>query len=92
MKDIALEEPTARPKISPAHALAHLKKLLTDQYNAAKTKHGEAWEKYDEIDAPRSSKKHGAVAEEMAYWARKMEECRVNLDQLRDVEEGMHVV
>lgn len=89
MKDIALEEPTARPKISPAHALAHLKKLLSDQYNAAKAKHGDAWEKYDDIDAPRSSKKHGAVAEEMAYWARKMEECRVNLDQLRDVEEGM---
>lgn len=89
MKDIALEEPTARPKIPPAHALAHLKKLLGDQYDAAKAKHGEAWEKYDEIDAPKNSKKHGAVAEEMAYWARKMEECRVNLDQLRDVEEGM---
>lgn len=89
MKDIALDEATTRPKISPHHALTHLKKLLDDQYNAAKAKHGEAWEKYDMIDAPRHSKKHGAIAEEMKYWARKMEECRVNLDQLRDVEEGM---
>ncbi|ETN38317.1 uncharacterized protein HMPREF1541_06351 [Cyphellophora europaea CBS 101466] len=89
MKDIALDEPTARPKIPPAHALAHLKKLLNDQYHVAKLKHGEAWEKYDEIEAPKSSKKHNAVAEEMSYWSRKMEECRVNLDQLRDVEEGM---
>jgi hypothetical protein len=89
MKDIALEEPTFRPKIAPEQALAHLKKLLTDQYNDAKKKHGEAWEEYDDIDAPKSSKRHAAVGEAMGYWARKMEECRVNLDQLRDVEEGM---
>ena len=89
MKDIALEEPTYRPKIAPEQALAHLKKLLADQYNDAKKKHGDAWEEYDDIDAPRSSKRHAAVGEKMGYWARKMEECRVNLDQLRDVEEGM---
>lgn len=89
MKDLALEEHTARPKIPPSHALAHLKKLLTDQYNTAKLKHGDAWDKYDAIEAPQNSKKHGAVAEEMAYWSEKMEQCRVNLDQLRDVEEGM---
>lgn len=89
MKDLAFEEQTARPKIPPSLALAHLKKLLNDQYNAAKIKHGDAWDKYDGIEAPLHSKRHGAVAEEMAYWSRKMEECRVNLDQLRDVEEGM---
>jgi hypothetical protein len=89
MKDIALEEPTYRPKIAPEQALNHLKKLLADQYSDAKRKHGEAWEEYDEIDAPRSSKRHGAVGERLFYWAKKMEECRVNLDQLRDVEEGM---
>jgi hypothetical protein len=89
IKDFALDDATARPKIPPAHALAHLKQMLNEQYNNAKLKHGEAWEKYDEIEAPRSSKKHAAVAEEMGYWSRKMEECRVNLDQLRDVEEGM---
>jgi hypothetical protein len=89
MKDIALEEPTFRPKISPDQALAHLKKLLADQYYDAKRKHGDAWEEYDDIEAPRNSKRHAAVGERMSYWARKMEECRVNLDQLRDVEEGM---
>ena len=89
MKDIALEEPTYRPKIAPEQALAHLKRLLADQYKDAKKKHGDAWEEYDDIDAPRSSKRHAAVGEKMGYWARKMEECRVNLDQLRDVEEGM---
>ena len=89
MKDIALEEPTYRPKIAPEQALGHLEKLLTDQYNDAKKKHGDAWEEYDDIDAPKSSKRHAAVGEKMGYWARKMEECRVNLDQLRDVEEGM---
>lgn len=91
MKNIALEEHTARPKIPPTHALSHLKKLLNDQYNNAKLKHGECWEMYDAIDAPKHSKKHGAVADEMASWARKMEDARVNLDQLRDVEEGMRV-
>jgi hypothetical protein len=89
IKDFALDDATARPKIPPAHALAHLKQMLNEQYNNAKAKHGEAWEKYDEIEAPRSSKKHAAVAEEMGHWSRKMEECRVNLDQLRDVEEGI---
>lgn len=89
MKDIAFEDPTIRPKIAPAQALAHLKKLLQDQYDRAKQKHGERWNEYDSINAPKHSKKHTAVAEEMSYWAKKMEECRVNLDQLRDVEEGM---
>lgn len=63
--------------------------MLADQYNDAKKKHGDAWEEYDDIDAPKSSKRHAAVGEKMGYWVRKMEECRVNLDQLRDVEEGM---
>ena len=89
MKDIAFEDTTMRPKIAPSQALDHLKKLLQDQYDKAKERHGAKWTQYDSIDAPHHSKKHGSVAEEMGYWAKKMEECRVNLDQLRDVEEGM---
>jgi hypothetical protein len=89
MRDMALEELTARPKIPPTHALAHMKKLLQDQYDQAKEKHGIAWERYDAIDAPLQSKKHSAIAEDMRIHAAKMEECRINLDQLRDVEEGM---
>lgn len=89
MKSAMLDDPTMRPKISPWHALANVKKLLTDQFEEAKRKHGIAWETYDGIDAPLSSKRHAAVSEELFYWSRKMEECRVNLDQLRDVEEGM---
>lgn len=89
MKSAMLDDPTIRPKISPWHALANVKKLLTDQFEEAKRKHGIAWKTYDGIDAPLSSKRHAAVSEELFYWSRKMEECRVNLDQLRDVEEGM---
>ncbi|KPI45613.1 uncharacterized protein AB675_278 [Cyphellophora attinorum] len=89
MRDMALDELTARPKIPPTHALAHMKKLLNDQYEQAKEKHGIAWERYDAIDAPQQSKKHSAIAEDLRVHAAKMEECRVNLDQLRDVEEGM---
>ncbi|KAI1614592.1 hypothetical protein EDD36DRAFT_232750 [Exophiala viscosa] len=89
MKDAMLEEPTMRPKISPWLALANVKKLLTDQFQEAKRKHNQAWEKYDAIDAPLSSKKHAAASQDLFYWSKKMEECRINLDQLRDVEEGM---
>jgi len=89
MKSAMLDEPTIRPKISPWHALANVKKLLIDQFEEAKRKHGIAWETYDGIEAPLSSKRHAAISEELFYWSRKMEECRVNLDQLRDVEEGM---
>ncbi|KEF52067.1 uncharacterized protein A1O9_12057 [Exophiala aquamarina CBS 119918] len=89
MKSAMLDDPTIRPKISPWHALANVKKLLTDQFEEAKRKHGIAWETYDGIEAPLSSKRHAAISEELFYWSRKMEECRVNLDQLRDVEEGM---
>ncbi|EXJ78971.1 hypothetical protein A1O3_08471 [Capronia epimyces CBS 606.96] len=89
MKDAMLEEPTMRPKISPWLALANVKKLLTDQFEEAKRKHSQAWEKYDAIQAPLSSKKHAAASQDLFYWSKKMEECRVNLDQLRDVEEGM---
>jgi hypothetical protein len=89
MKENMLEEPTLRPKIHPWHALANVKKLLTDQFEEAKRKHALAWEKYDAIEAPMSSKKHAAASEQLFYWSKKMEECRINLDQLRDVEEGM---
>lgn len=89
MQDVMLEEPTLRPKISPWLALANVKKLLTDQFQEAKRKHHQAWEKYDAIEAPSSSKKHAAASQDLFYWSKKMEECRVNLDQLRDVEEGM---
>jgi hypothetical protein len=89
MKDAMLEEPTMRPKISPWQALANVKTLLTDQFNEAKRKHSRAWQTYDSIEAPLSSKKHAAASQELFYWSKKMEECRINLDQLRDVEEGM---
>ncbi|OAP62493.1 hypothetical protein AYL99_04698 [Fonsecaea erecta] len=89
MKDVMLEEPTLRPKINPWHALANVKKLLMNQFEEAKSKHAQAWEKYDAIEAPLSSKKHAAASEDLFYWSKKMEECRINLDQLRDVEEGM---
>jgi hypothetical protein len=89
MKAAVLDEPTTRPKIHPWHALANVKKLLTTQFEDAKRKHGLAWQKYDAIDAPLHSKKHAAASEELFHWSKKMEECRINLDQLRDVEEGM---
>ncbi|KIX00152.1 uncharacterized protein Z518_10289 [Rhinocladiella mackenziei CBS 650.93] len=89
MKDAMLDEPTMRPKISPWLALANVKKLLTEQFEEAKRKHNQAWEKYDAIEAPMNSKKHAAASQDLFYWSKKMEECRINLDQLRDVEEGM---
>ncbi|KAL2392225.1 hypothetical protein ABEF95_002231 [Exophiala dermatitidis] len=89
MKDAMLAEPTMRPKISPWLALANVKKLLSDQFEEAKRKHSQAWEKYDAIEAPLNSKKHAAASQDLFYWSKKMEECRINLDQLRDVEEGM---
>lgn len=89
LQDAMLDDPTLRPKISPWQALSNVKKLLTDQFEEAKRKHSVAWETYDSIQAPLSSKRHAAASQELFYWSKKMEECRVNLDQLRDVEEGM---
>ncbi|EXJ64824.1 hypothetical protein A1O7_01162 [Cladophialophora yegresii CBS 114405] len=89
MKENMLEEPTLRPRIHPWHALANVRQLLTDQFEEAKRKHALAWEQYDAIEAPLNSKKHAAASEQLFYWSKKMEECRINLDQLRDVEEGM---
>ena len=89
IQELNLEEQTVRPRIAPAHALAHLKKMLRDSYEKAKDGHGKAWEDYDAVPAPMQSKRHMAAADRMSMWAKKMEEARVHLDQLRDVEEGM---
>ena len=89
MHNVMLDEPTLRPKIPPTLALANIKKMLLDQFEEAKRKHGLAWEKYDDIEAPLSSKKHADAGRELFYWSKKMEECRLHLDQLRDVEEGV---
>ena len=59
------------------------------QFRKAKERHGLAWEKYNKIEAPLTSKRHTDISKEMQHWAEKMEECRVHLDYLRDVEEGM---
>lgn len=90
LQDAMLDDPTMRPKISPWQALSNVKKLLTDQFQEAKRKHSIAWETYDGIEAPMNSKRHAAVSQELFYWSKKMDECRINLDQLRDVEEGMN--
>jgi len=87
-----LAEPTMRPKMSPAQALARVRILMDAQFRKAKERHGLAWEKYNRIEAPMSSKKHAEISKEMQHWAEKMEECRVHLDYLRDVEEGMGVM
>ncbi|RMZ78116.1 hypothetical protein DV738_g3973, partial [Chaetothyriales sp. CBS 135597] len=87
--ELNLAEPTVRPRIAPAHALAHLRKMLNNAYDKAKQEHGKAWREYDAIHAPNQSKRHMAVADRMHVWAKKMEEARLNLDQLRDVEEGL---
>lgn len=84
-----LADPTMRPKISPTSALARVRILMDAQFKRAKDRHRLAWEKYDRIEAPLSSKKHAEVSKEMQHWAEKMEECRIHLDYLRDVEEGM---
>lgn len=80
---------TMRPKIPPTQALMQVKVLMDAQFRKAKERHRLAWEKYDRIDAPLSSRKHAEISKEMQHWAEKMEECRVHLDYLRDVEEGM---
>lgn len=80
---------TMRPKIAPTQALMRVKVLMDAQFRKAKERHRAAWEKYDRIDAPLSSRKHAEISKEMQHWAEKMEECRVHLDYLRDVEEGM---
>lgn len=80
---------TMRPKIPPAQALMRVKVLMDAQFRKAKERHRLAWEKYDRIDAPLSSRKHAEISKEMQHWAEKMEECRIHLDYLRDVEEGM---
>lgn len=84
-----LDDPTMRPKISPAQALANVKQQINDQFEHAKQKHREAWEQYDAVQAPRSSKKHDRISKELLYWQGKMEEFRLALDNLRDVEEGI---
>lgn len=87
--DSVLHEHTMRPKISPEQALVRVKTLMDEQFRKAKERHGLAWAKYSRIEAPLSSKKHTEISKEMQHWAEKMEECRVHLDYLRDVEEGM---
>ena len=84
-----LGDATMRPKMSPEQALMRVKILMDAQFRKAKERHGLAWEKYNKIEAPLSSKKHSEISKEMQHWAEKMEECRVHLDYLRDVEEGM---
>lgn len=78
-----------RPKVPPTQALMQVKVLMDAQFRKAKERHRLAWEKYDRIDAPLSSRKHAEISKEMQHWAEKMEECRIHLDYLRDVEEGM---
>ena len=84
-----LGDATMRPKMSPLQALMRVRILMDAQFRKAKERHGLAWEKYNKIEAPLSSKKHAEVSKEMRHWSEKMEECRVHLDYLRDVEEGM---
>ena len=86
-----LAEPTMRPKLPPNQALIRVKMLMDAQFRKAKERHGIAWTKYSQIEAPLSSKKHAEIGKEMSHWAEKMEECRVHLDYLRDVEEGMQL-
>ena len=89
INDTHLDDPTIRPKISPAQALANVRQQLHDQYERAKQKFGEAWEQYDAVEAPLMSKKHEKVGRDLVFWQEKMEEYRVLLDNVRDVEEGM---
>jgi rhamnogalacturonyl hydrolase YesR len=84
-----LEEPTMRPKISPAQALANVKRQTKNQFDHAKQKHDQAWKKYSAIPAPMFSRRHDQVSKEMLFWQERMEEFRLALDNLRDVEEGM---
>lgn len=83
------DETTMRPKISPAQALENVRQQTKDQFELAKQQFNDAWQRYDAIDAPFKSKKHDTAAAEMKYWQDRMEVCRVNLDNLRDVQEGI---
>lgn len=87
--DSFAQDPTMRPKVHPSQALARVRTLMNAQFLKAKERHHEAWIKYDGFEAPLSSRKHAQIGKEMRHWAEKMEECRVHLDYLRDVEEGM---
>lgn len=87
--DSVLHDHTMRPKIAPEQALVRVRTLMDAQFRKAKERHGLAWAKYSMIEAPLSSKKHAEISKELQHWAEKMEECRVHLDYLRDVEEGM---
>lgn len=87
--DSYIGDATIRPKLPPSHALARVRALMDAQFKRAKERHEMAWRRYDNIDAPMSSRRHAEISREMQHWAEKMEECRVHLDHLRDVEEGM---
>ena len=86
---IGSDEPTLRPKISPAQALENVRRQTKSQFDHAKERFTECWQRYDAIQAPMKSGKHETAAAEMKYWQMRMEEYRVNLDNLRDVQEGM---
>jgi hypothetical protein len=86
---IGNDEPTLRPKISPAQALENVKRQTKSQFDHAKERFTECWQRYDAIQAPMKSGKHETAAAEMKYWQMRMEEYRVNLDNLRDVQEGI---
>ena len=86
---IGSDEPTIRPKISPAQALENVKRQTKSQFDHAKERFTECWQRYDAIQAPMKSGKHETAAAEMKYWQMRMEEYRVNLDNLRDVQEGV---
>lgn len=86
---IGHDEPTLRPKISPAQALENVKQQTKSQFDHAKERFTECWQRYDAIQAPMKSSKHETAAAEMKYWQMRMEEYRVNLDNLRDVQEGV---
>lgn len=86
---IGSDEPTMRPKISPAQALENVRIQTKNQFEHAKERFTEAWQRYDAIEAPKKSGKHETAAAEMKFWQVRMEESRVSLDNLRDVQEGI---
>lgn len=86
---IGSDEPTMRPKISPAQALENVRIQTKNQFEHAKERFTEAWQRYDAIQAPMKSGKHETAAAEMKYWQTRMEESRISLDNLRDVREGI---
>jgi len=83
------DETTMRPKISPTQALENVRIQTKNQFEHCKERFTDAWQRYDAIQAPKKSKKHETAAAEMKYWQTRMEECRINLDNLRDVQEGI---